>query len=178
MKDNKDNIANEETEQTVDEKIIELENALEALKAEAEKAKAEAAEANDKYFRIAAEYDNYRKRATKEKDAAYGEAYASAVASFLPLIDNMERACEYAAAEQSQLSEGVLMLSRQLGDIMAKIGVTEIESDGKPFDPQLHNAVLHEEDDSEAESVVSQTLQKGYMLKDRVIRHAMVKVLN
>lgn len=131
------------------------------------------AEANEKYLRLAAEYDNFRKRSAKEKSEAYSEAYSDAVTAFLPLADSL-----FTAAGLSPDDEGIAALNKQLSDILTRINVSEIESDGKEFDPNLHNAILHEEDPEKGENLVSQTLRKGYRLGEKVIRHAMVKVVN
>ena len=160
-----------------DSKAAELQSALVTKEAELEKAKKDLEEYDDKYLRLCAEYDNFRKRASKEKEACYGDAFSDAVSAFLPLIDTIERASEF-ANDDSNLSKGVLMMQKQLADIMEKIGVTEINSDGEQFDPEKHNAIMHEEDESGKENVIVQTFQKGYELKGKVIRHAMVKVLN
>ena len=130
-------------------------------------------EQNDKYVRLYAEYDNYRKRSAKEKTDAYTDAYATAVKAFLPLLDNLERALEY-----EKDNEGFRMIVKQMNDIFDKLGVKEIESDGKEFDPNLHNAIIHEDDPEKGENLVLQTLQKGYTMNGKVIRHAMVKVVN
>ncbi len=131
------------------------------------------AEANEKYLRLAAEYDNFRKRSAKEKSEAYSEAYSDAVTAFLPLADSL-----FTAAGLSPDDEGIAALNKQLSDILTRINVSEIESDGKEFDPNLHNAIMHEEDPEKGENLVSQTLRKGYRLGEKVIRHAMVKVVN
>ena len=130
------------------------------------------AEANEKYLRLAAEYDNFRKRSAKEKSEAYSEAYSDAVTAFLPLADSLF------TAGLSPDDEGIAALNKQLSDILTRINVSEIESDGKEFDPNLHNAIMHEEDPEKGENLVSQTLRKGYRLGEKVIRHAMVKVVN
>ncbi len=140
---------------------------------EAESLKAQLAESNDKYLRLAAEYENYRKRATKEKSDAYADAYANAVKQMLPLADSLDQAITFNPDD-----EGIKALIKLVTDTFAKMGVTPIESDGAVFDPNLHNAIMHESDESMGESIVSQTFQKGYMLGDKVIRHAMVKVVN
>ncbi len=154
---------------------------LKAKAAEAEeraaKAEAELAELNDKYLRLAAEYDNFRRRSTKEKESLYTDCFAEAIAAFLPVIDNAERAADY-ANDDSELAKGVQMLNKQLKDVLEKMKVEEIVSDGEQFDPNLHNAIMHEEDDESPENTVSQTLQKGYKIGDKVIRHALVKVVN
>ena len=158
----------------------ELLDALEALKNEyaalgktLEDTKAELNARNDSYVRITAEYENYRKRTAAEKAATYAEAYAGAAELFLPMADALERASELAPEDK-----GVDALRTQLSDIFGRLGITEIESDGKPFDPELHNAIQHEDDETQPESTVVQTFQRGYRLGDKVIRHAMVKVVN
>lgn len=131
------------------------------------------AEANEKYLRLAAEYDNFRKRSAKEKSEAYSEAYSDAVTAFLPLADSL-----FTAAGLSPDDEGIAALNKQLSDILTRINVSEIESDGKEFDPNLHNAVMHVEDEKLGENVVAEEFQKGYTYRDSVIRHSMVKVAN
>ncbi|MBR5286185.1 MAG: nucleotide exchange factor GrpE [Clostridia bacterium] len=135
--------------------------------------KAKLAEADDKFLRLAAEYDNYRKRTAKEKSEAYTDAYCDAVKTILPLADSLDKALEFTPDD-----EGIKALSKLFSDILSKIGVSEIESDGKEFNPNLHNAIMHEDDETMGENLVSQTFQKGYTLGEKVIRHAMVKVVN
>lgn len=166
------------------EAMPEAENTTEVLKAKlleaeaaAKKAEEQTAELNDKYLRLAAEYDNYRKRSQKEREALYTDAFADAVAALLPVADNLDRAVEY-ANDESELAKGVLMLKKQLDDVFAKLKVEEIESDGAQFDPALHNAIMQEEDESLPENTVSATLQKGYRIGDKIIRYALVKVAN
>ena len=131
-------------------------------------------ETNDKYLRIMAEYDNFRKRTAKERDGIYKDAYSDAIKEILPLVDNMERACAYANGEE--LAKGVGMIVSSISDTLKKMGVSEIET--KKFDPNLHNAVMHVEDENLGEGEIVEVFQKGYMLGDKVIRHAMVKVAN
>ncbi|MBR6796805.1 MAG: nucleotide exchange factor GrpE [Clostridia bacterium] len=150
---------------------------IDRLEKENKKLSEDNAEQNDKYMRLAAEYDNYRKRSTKEREGVYTEAFADAAAAFLPLIDNIERAVSF-AEDNSNLSEGVKMLYKQLGDILTKLKIEEISPDGEQFDPTYHNAIMHDEDENYGENVVSQTLQKGYRIGEKVIRHALVKVVN
>ena len=140
---------------------------------EIESLKAQLAESNDKYLRLAAEYDNFRKRSAKEKSDAYNDAYSDAIKTLLPLADALDKALEFNPDD-----DGIKALSKLLTDTFSKIGVTAIESDGKEFDPNLHNAIMHEEDESLGENLVVQTFQKGYTLGEKVIRHAMVKVVN
>jgi len=130
----------------------------------------------DKHLRTLAEYDNYKRRTQKEKDELYTVAQADTIMNLLPVIDNLERAVS--AAENSPLSEGVQMVLKQFMDILEKMGVSEIEAVGQPFDPNLHNAVMHVEDENLEEGMVAEEFAKGYKLKDRVLRHSMVKVAN
>ena len=132
--------------------------------------------AEDKYLRLAAEYDNFRRRSAKEKENLYADAYADALAVFLPVIDNLDRAAQFSDGES--VAKGVAMTLKGLNDTLERLGITEIEAEGKPFDPEVHNAVLHVEDESLGESVVAEVLQKGYRKGDRVLRYAMVKVAN
>ncbi len=130
-------------------------------------------EQSDKYLRLYAEYENFRKRSAKEKTDTYNDAFTDVVTSFLPLLDNLERALQYEPENQ-----GFIMITKQLNDIFAKLGVEEIKSDGEEFDPNLHNAIAHEDDEEKGENVITQTFQKGYTLNGKVIRHAVVKVCN
>ena len=134
------------------------------------------AEQNDKYLRLAAEYDNFRRRTAQERDRIYDDAYAEALAALFPVVDNLERAAQYSDGES--VAKGVAMILKSVEDTLAKLGVTEIEAEGKPFDPNLHNAVLHVEDDTKGESEVVEVLQKGYQKGERILRYAMVKVAN
>lgn len=147
---------------------------VEASEADAKIAELEAknAELNDKYLRVVAEYDNFRKRTAKERDEIYSNAYIDAVKQILPIIDNMERAQAY----EGSVSEGVNMIITAMKQALEKMGVTEIET--KTFDPNLHNAVMHIDDESYGENEIVEVFQKGYMLNDKVVRFAMVKVAN
>jgi len=136
----------------------------------------------EEYFtmlqRTTAEFDNYKKRTAKEKDSLYSDAVSDVVSAFLPVLDNIERAIQASESESGQLKEGVELIYRQFKEIMSKLGVEDIEAVGNSFDPKLHNAVMHIDDDSLSENVIVEEFQKGYILKDRVIRHSMVKVAN
>ncbi len=147
-----------------------------ALTQQAEECAAALAAAEDKYLRLAAEYDNFRRRSAKEKENLYADAYADALAAFLPVVDNLERAVQFADGES--VAKGVAMTLKGMSDTLERLGITEIEAAGKPFDPEVHNAVLHVEDETLGESVVAEVLQKGYRKGDRVLRYAMVKVAN
>lgn len=132
----------------------------------------------DQMLRTLAEYDNYRKRTQKEKEAMYGDGIVYAIKTFLPVIDNLERALA-AAGEDSPLKEGVSMIMTQTADVLKNMGVTQFGEVGDEFDPNRHAAVMHIEDENLPESSLAEVLQKGYVYKDgQIIRHAAVKVAN
>lgn len=143
---------------------------------ELEKAKAELSAMNDKYLRMIAEYDNFRKRSAKERENVYADAYSDVLEAILPVIDNLERALMFADGEA--LTEGVKMTLKQFEDSMTRLGVTAFGARGEEFDPNIHNAVMQVEDSELGESQVAEVLQKGYKKGDKVIRYAMVKVAN
>ncbi len=155
-------------------KESELKKKLEALKAETEAA---LAAEKDKYLRLAAEYDNYRRRSQKEKENTYSDGKADTVLQLLPVYDNLARALK-AECSDPNFYKGVEMTMTQLLGIFEKLGVTPIEAEGQPFDPAEHNAVVHVEDESLGENLVVEEFQKGFKLNDKVIRFAMVKVAN
>lgn len=140
------------------------------------------AELSDKYMRIAAEYDNFRRRSQREKEALYTETIVEVVKAWLPVLDNLDRAefvsAQYTHEDARKVCEGINMVQKQVGEVLQRLAVEEIVSDGKPFDPELHDAVMHIEDEQYDPSTVVEVLRKGYRLKDRVIRHVMVKVAN
>ena len=191
-------INNAETvDETVKENIEETEEATEAetengektakadkkkqkkLDAEIEKIKAELAEANDKYMRLYAEYDNYRRRSAKEKEAVWGDAYCDAIEQILPVLDNLERAAQYGGDDkESPLAKGLELTLKSFAETLEKMGVHEIEALGVEFNPELHNAVMHVEDETLGENIVAEVFMKGYAKGDKVIRHSMVKVAN
>ena len=131
----------------------------------------------EQFLRLAAEYDNYRKRTAKEKENLWTDAKADTVQAFLPVYDNLERALKQDTADEAY-KKGVEMIMSQLKEVFAKLGITEIEAQGKPFDPNLHNAVMHIEDENLEENTVAQVFQAGFMLGEKVIRFAMVQVAN
>ena len=147
------------------------------LGAEVESLNSQMAQQEDKYLRLAAEYDNYRRRTAKEKESIWSEAKADAAVAFLPVYDNLERALKQDTADEAY-KKGVEMTMNQLKSVLEKLGITEIEAQGKPFDPTLHNAVMHVEDESLGENTVAEVFQAGFKLGDKVIRFAMVKVAN
>lgn len=132
----------------------------------------------DQFVRLTAEYDNYRKRTAKEKDSLYQDAKADTIREFLAVYDNLERAVSTEGDEDSPHKKGLEMIFHQYQEILKKLGVTEIEAQGAPFDPERHNAVMHIDDENFGENVVSQVFQAGFMLGDKVIRHAIVQVAN
>ena len=132
----------------------------------------------DQFVRLTAEYDNYRKRTAKEKDGLYQDAKADTIREFLAVYDNLERAVATEGDEDSPHKKGLEMIFHQYQEILKKLGVTEIEALGQPFDPEKHNAVMHIDSEDLGESVVSQVFQAGFQLGDKVIRHAIVQVAN
>ncbi len=142
-----------------------------------DKITAELGEANDKYLRLYAEYDNYRKRTAKEKTQTYGDATVKCIQEILPVLDSFERALD-AECTDEKFKSGMVMIHTQLTDILKKLGVTEMEALGCQFDPNIHNAIKKTEDESLGENEICEVFQKGYMLGDRVIRHAVVAVAN
>ena len=131
----------------------------------------------EQFLRLAAEYDNYRKRTAREKENLWTEAKADTVQAFLPVYDNLERALKQDTADEAY-KKGVEMIMAQMKEVFAKLGITEIEAQGQPFDPNLHNAVMHIEDENLGENTVAQVFQAGFMLGEKVIRFAMVQVAN
>ncbi len=146
------------------------------LLAEIEKLKAEIAERDDKHLRMAAEYDNFRRRSREEKEATYEVAASETVSEFLPIIDNLERAALY--DDETKVKEGLAMIARSTEATFKKLGVEEIGRVGDKFDPNLHNAVMHIDDDSYGENEIIEVFQKGYKKGKHIIRFAMVKTAN
>ena len=132
-------------------------------------------ELKDRYLRLAAEYENFRKRSAKESQALFSTAKADAVIAILPVYDNVERALKQPCRDEAYV-KGVEMIMQQLCDIFKKLGVDEIDAAGCPFDPELHSAVGMVESEDVPEGAVAEVLQKGFTLNDKVIRHAMVTV--
>lgn len=131
----------------------------------------------DKYLRLAAEYENYRKRSQKEREGLYDMVKADTIAALLPVYDNLERALQNKSTDEA-FFKGVEMIITQLNDIFTKMGVTPIEAVGQKFDANFHNAVMHVDDDTKGENEIVEEFQKGFMLRDKVIRFSMVKVAN
>ena len=147
---------------------------VERLSEELEKAKADLAALNDKYLRMMAEYDNFRKRSGKEREGVYADAYGEALAAILPVMDNLERALAFSEGET--LTQGVKMTLRQFEDALKRLGVESFGKRGDAFDPKIHNAIMQTEDEELGENQIAEVLQKGYSKGDKIIRHAMVEV--
>ncbi len=170
----------EDLDEELDE-ILDEEEPEEAEDAEADAADEMAgklAEMQEQYVRLYAEFDNFRKRTAKEKLETFGDATAKAVEQLLPVVDNFERAID-APCTDAQYKEGMVMIFTQLKNYLDKLGVAEIEALGAEFDPNIHQAIKQSEANEEfAENTVCEVFQKGYKLKDRLIRPAMVAVAN
>ena len=163
--------ASENVKETA-EKSEDSSNASEEL----EKAKAELEDMKRKYLVMLAEYDNYRKRAQKERENVYSDAYADAIKTLLPVFDNIERANTFVGTDG--ISEGLKMIINQFKDALSGLGIETFGEAGDNFDPNLHNAVMQTEDESLGENTIAEVFQKGYKRGDKIIRFAMVKVAN
>ena len=168
--------ATEEVKATDKKKKSSKQSEIDALKTEIEALKNEAKEKDDKYLRLAAEYDNFRRRSREEKDALYNTAMADTVAELLPIIDNLERATSFDDGEK--VREGLKMIASTVAQTLSKLGVEEFGQSGDKFDPNLHNAILHDEDDTDRENEITDVFQKGYKKGNKIIRFAMVKTVN
>ena len=147
--------------------------------AEIEKLTAELASEQEKYMRLYAEYDNFRKRSAKEKEGVYADAYCDALLQILPVLDNLERAAQFSGEDaDTPMAKGLELTLKSFIETMNKMGVYEIEALGKDFDPNLHNAVMHVDDENEGENKVVEVFMKGYAKGDKVLRYSMVKVAN
>ena len=156
----------EETVETTEEVVAEVNPWEEKYNAE-----------HDAYLRLAADYDNFRKRTVKEKESLYGSGKADAVEKLLPVYDNLERALNQ-PTEDEAYKKGVEMTMNQLVSIFTGLGVEIFGEAGEAFDPNIHNAVMHTEDDSVAENTITQVFQKGFKMGDKIVRFAMVQVAN
>lgn len=161
--------AESKKEKKNNKKVRELEAKLSELEASI-------AERDDKYLRLCAEYDNFRRRSAKEREGVYSDAYADAINALLPVLDNLGRAvgCEDAKA----LADGLALILKSFDEGLAKLGVEEIKAVGETFNPDRHYAVMHVDDENYGENEVVEVLQKGYVRGDKVIRYAVVKVAN
>ncbi len=160
----------EEAPETEEVEIDPLQEVLDGMQAEL-KAK------EDQLLRLAAEFDNFRRRTGKEKEGLWGDATAAAVTAFLPVYDNLERALKQETSDAAY-KKGVEMTMNGLRDVLTKLGVEEIPALGETFDPNLHNAVMHVEDENAEENTIVEVFQAGFRLGEKVLRFAMVKVAN
>ena len=167
--DGKESKADKKKAKKQDGKIAELEKELEAKNASL-------AEQNDKYMRMMAEYDNFRKRSAKEKEGIYSDAYADALTAILPIIDNLERAVGVSEAEA--VLKGLEMTLKGADEALTKMGVEAFGAEGDVFDPNIHNAVMMVDDENRNSGEIVSVFQKGYKKGDKIIRYAMVTVAN
>ncbi len=142
-----------------------------------EKLAAELADMQDRYKRMLAEYDNFRKRSQKEKESVYDDATIATAAVFLQVLDNLDRALAQPTTDEAY-KKGVEMIHRQFCECLTKLKITEAPGAGEQFDPNIHNAVMHVEDESCDDNTIVEVFQKGYLMGERVVRHSMVKVAN
>lgn len=147
-------------------------------KAELDKALAELEEKKEQLLRVMAEYDNFRKRSQKEKEQAYGDTKASTIGEFLPVYDNFVRAMSAEATDLDSFKKGIEMIFNQYGETFKKLGVESFGVAGDEFDPNIHNAVMHGEDENLPDNTISDVFSTGYKMGDRIIRPAVVKVVN
>ena len=141
-----------------------------------EEKEAQIDELNNKYLRLAAEYDNFRRRSAKEREGIFADAYASAMSAIMPVIDNLERAAMYNDAEK--VRAGLELTFKSFADTLERLDIKAFGEVGETFDPNIHNAVMHVEDEEKGEGEIVEVFQKGYIKGDKVIRYAMVKVAN
>ncbi len=156
----------------------ELKDKLRDFKEKLEETQKELEEQKDSNIRLRAEFENYKRRTQKEKELIYNESVADTIKTILPIIDNFERALGLETNDSKSFKDGMDMIYRQLKDAIKNNGVEEIKSVGEKFDPTLHNAVMHVEDDEVSDNTVIEEFQKGYKIGNKVIRHSMVKVAN
>ena len=168
----------ENKEAEKEEKQDSQKNEKMTAESETEKLQKELAASKEAHIRTLAEYDNYRKRSTKEKQAAYGDAKADCIKELLPMMDNFERAIATEATDVEGFKKGVEMIFKNFTDVLSKLGVEAFGEKGEKFDPNIHNGVMHVEDEELPENSVAEVFSKGYKLGDRILRPAMVKVAN
>ena len=166
----------EKNEEVVEEVAEETVEATEPTAEE--KLTAELCETKDRLLRVMAEYDNFRKRSQKEKEMAYGDTKASTIGEFLPVYDNFMRAMSAEITDLDSFKKGMEMIFNQYGETFKKLGVESFGEKGETFDPNIHNAVMHGEDENLPENSISDVFSTGYKMGDRVIRPAIVKVVN
>ncbi len=169
MDKEKEEVVNKENEEKVEN--------VTTTATEVEKDNSEYEELNDRYKRLLAEFENYKKRSQKEKEGIYGMITGDVVSSMLPIMDNLEKAAE-AKTEDTQYQEGVKLVARQFQEALRSLGLEEIEAIGQRFDPEFHEAVSHIDDENKGEQEIVQEYRKGYRIGNKVVRHSMVIVAN
>ncbi|MBQ9298652.1 MAG: nucleotide exchange factor GrpE [Clostridia bacterium] len=167
----------EETNEVTKEELESKEEVNQVENNENEKIKQELDEVNDRLKRIMAEFENYKKRSSKEKEQQYTYILGDVVSSLLPVLDNLDKAVTV-ETQDTQYKQGVELVLKQFQDVLSTFGVKKIEAVGNPFDPELHDAVSHVEDESLGEQIVKEEYKAGYRIGDKVIRHSMVVVAN
>ncbi|MBQ3005891.1 MAG: nucleotide exchange factor GrpE [Clostridia bacterium] len=168
-----------ETEKKNNEEVLEEKKTKKASKKSKEaELQAQLDEKNDLYLRLAAEYDNFRKRSQKEKESAYSDSKAKVLEEFLPVIDNFERAAMNSQASLEDYKKGVEMIFGQFDSVFKKLGVEAFGEAGEEFDPNMHSAVMHIDDETLGENIIAEVFSKGYKMGDRILRFAVVKVAN
>ena len=177
-REEKSAVENEKKAPKKNEESKKLRSKLDAAEKKIKELESAAAETDDRYKRVLAEYDNFRKRSQKEKETVYSDGVADAVMGLVPVFDNLMYAEKYTGADPDKFAEGVKLIIDSFPAALDKMGVTAFGEAGETFDPEIHNAVMHVEDDGYGEGEIVEVLQKGYKYRDRVIRHAMVKVAN
>lgn len=169
----------EKEEEILEEKEEVTEEATEeASEGKTEELEKELAAAKEAHIRTLAEYDNYRKRSTREKEAAYGDSKAACLSELLPVLDNFDRALATGDSDIESFKKGMEMIYTNLTDILTKLGVEAFGEKGEAFDPNIHNGVMHIENEELGENVISEVFSKGYRIGDRILRPAMVQVAN
>lgn len=166
-----------ENEEIEKEQVNKKADEIIELKKQIDSQKVELAETEDRLKRVAAEFDNYKKRSSKERENLHSSLLSDIISSFLPIIDNLEKAAQ-ANTEDENYKQGVELVLKQFKDVLTANGVKEIEAVGKPFDPELHEAVSSVVDESLGEKIVKEEYRKGYIIGNKVIRHSMVIVAN
>ena len=172
--------AEEKTTRSEKKKAKKAEAELEEMKKALLAKDTELAELTDKFMRISAEYENFRKRSVKEREGIYSDACFEVLGQILPILDNLERAAQYNTEQtaESPMGKGLELTLKSFIETLAKLGVCEIEAVGKQFDPNFHNAVMHVEDETVGENEIVEVFMKGYAKGDKVLRYSMVKVAN
>ena len=165
-------------EEILNNEEVEIETETNKEDSELLKKEEELKDLNDKYLRLLAEYDNFKKRTVKEKEAIYTDASKRVITELLVVLDNLERALGTIEDKDGSIYKGMEMILKQTQEVFEKLGVLKIEAVGSEFNPELHNAVMHIEDETLGENIIAEEFLKGYTYKDKVIRYSMVKVAN